>query len=97
MHWKKQGETDGKKYLWNDPNQSRLESKLGAKWYIGETWIRVMTDEGNQQLGTNQLEKWVYLMQKCYFNIKRFGNARSGVNLSWNEFNKNVVKTDQQC
>jgi len=49
---------------------------------IGETRIRVVTYEGDQQVGPALLEEQVYLPQKCLLMITKCGNERSGINPS---------------
>jgi len=51
-----------------------------AALYIGEMRIRVVTAEGDQQVGTSWLEEQEMLSWR-----KRCENESSGVNLSWNK------------
>jgi len=44
-----------------------------AALYTGETWIRVMTNEGDVKVGTNWLEGRVYLAQKRQLGLKGVG------------------------
>jgi len=40
--------------------------------YVGEYQIRVVTNKGDNQVGTNWLEERAYIAQQCYFDIKKF-------------------------
>lgn len=62
--------------------------------HIGETWIWVVTNEGDQRDGTCWLEERAYLAKKCYLDLKRCGNERLSVKLSQN---CNEIKVEQYC
>jgi len=61
---------------------------------IGETWIRVVSKKGNNRIGTCQLEDKLYLALKCYLDLKRCGNERSGLEMS---FNRKGIECRVQC
>jgi len=44
---------------------------------IGMTWIRAVTNVGDQRVSTSLLEEQMYLAQQGYFDL-----GKSGVNLS---------------
>jgi len=62
--------------------------------YTRETQIRVVTNEGDQQIGTCSLEEWVCTLPEMLTWYKKCGNKSLDVDLSWNEFNVNVIKID---
>jgi len=62
--------------------------------FIRETQIRVVTDGGDQWVGTSWLEERVYFAHKLLPLTKKCGNERSGVNLSGNGFDGNVIKVE---
>jgi len=80
------------------PIEKRMNTKLFidrmAPLYIGETQIRVETNEGDQPVAlADWWNEYTWVQLKCYFDMKRCGDERPGVNLSQNELSGNVKET----
>jgi len=60
-----------------------------AALFIRESRIRRVTYEGVQHVGGASIPCTEKL---TWVDIKRCGNERSGVNVSWNEFYRNVIR-----
>jgi len=79
------------------PIKKRINTKLlidrTAAPSRGKTQIRAMTKSYDKWIGICWLEERKYLQQKSYLGIM-CENERSGVNPSWNEFNRNELKIE---
>jgi len=66
----------------------------GSPLYRIDLITRLMPNEGYHWVGTSWYEEQK-LAQKCrYLDIKRCGNERPAVSLSWYKFNRNVKETE---
>jgi len=74
------------------PIKKRINTELFiermAALFLRFTSIWVKTSEGVEPVSTRWLVKRAHLGQKCFLDLQRCGNERSGVKLSWNEFNR---------
>jgi len=81
MSWKPSDDHPNQEY------EAIAELSIGwkAALYIGETWIRVGSDDGDQVLSDWRSE--FALRRNTILVSKRFGDGTPGVNLSLNELN----------
>jgi len=80
------------------PIKKRVNTELFiyrmAALYIAESWVRDMTNEGNQCIGTSWLQEQANLAQKCFLGLRGMGMKDQVSNLSRNEFNRNLIKLE---